>query len=254
MVSAIVWKYRTGSPWRDLPERFGPWQTAWKRHATWSRDGTWDRVVAAVQAQVDAAGDLDWLVGVDSTIVRAHQHAAGARPVRGAGSNHKDPVFAEPVDHAWGRSRGRLTTKIHTAADGKGRPLAFVPTGGPCAPPPRPPARNPAPVVAAEPVTLVAGPPALPPADDPEPPGLLVPAGERPGPVHRFLDGIENLACNAFGDGCYELQEVGAGTTGVPATAGPGDPFIKVDASTPGKVRWRLFPRQTHVSADPRTL
>lgn len=83
VVEGIVWKYRTGSPWRDLPERFGPWQTAWKRHAVWSGDGTWQRVVTAVQADADAAGELDWLVGVDATLVRVHQHAAGARAVRG---------------------------------------------------------------------------------------------------------------------------------------------------------------------------
>lgn len=80
VVEAVVWKYRTGAPWRDLPERFGPWQTAWKRHATWSRDGTWDRVwhtlQAQAQAQADADGDLDWLVSVDSSIARVHQHAA----------------------------------------------------------------------------------------------------------------------------------------------------------------------------------
>ena len=79
VVEAIVWRLRTGSPWRELPERFGPWQTAWKRHATWSRDGTWQRLLTALQAQADAAGDLDWLVGVDATLVRVHQHAAGAR-------------------------------------------------------------------------------------------------------------------------------------------------------------------------------
>lgn len=76
VVGAVVWKYRTGAPWRDLPERFGPWQTAWKRHATWSRDGTWDRVWRTLQAQADADGDLDWLVSVDSSIARVHQHAA----------------------------------------------------------------------------------------------------------------------------------------------------------------------------------
>lgn len=79
MVEAIAWRYRTGAPWRDLPARFGPWQSVWKRHAKWSADGTWARLVAALQADADAAGDLDWLVAVDSTIVRAHQHAAGAR-------------------------------------------------------------------------------------------------------------------------------------------------------------------------------
>ncbi len=85
VVAAIVWKFRTGSPWQDLPEGFGPWQTAWKRHATWSRDGTWQRLVTALQVEADAAGEVDWLVGVDSTIVRAHQHAAGPRGGRGDG-------------------------------------------------------------------------------------------------------------------------------------------------------------------------
>jgi len=76
VVEGIVWKYRTGAPWRDLPERFGPWQTAWKRHDTWSDDGTWHRVWQALQATADAAGDLDWMVSADSSIARVHQHAA----------------------------------------------------------------------------------------------------------------------------------------------------------------------------------
>lgn len=76
VVEAIVWKYRTGAPWRDLPARFGPWQTAWKRHATWSRDGTWERVWRALQASADADGELDWMVTIDSSIARVHQHAA----------------------------------------------------------------------------------------------------------------------------------------------------------------------------------
>jgi putative transposase len=79
VLEGIAWRFRTGSPWRDLPERFGPWQTVWKRHNRWSADGTYDRLVRAAQAHADASGDLDWLVAVDSTIVRAHQHAAGAR-------------------------------------------------------------------------------------------------------------------------------------------------------------------------------
>jgi transposase len=82
VIEAVAWRYRTGSPWRDLPAEFGPFQTVWKRHDRWSRDGTWQRLVAAVQADADAAGDLDWLVSVDSTVVRAHQHAAGARRPR----------------------------------------------------------------------------------------------------------------------------------------------------------------------------
>lgn len=79
VIEAIAWRYRTGSPWRDLPECFGPWQTAWKRLDRWTRDGTWDRLLAAMQTDADAAGELEWIAAVDSSVVRAHQHAAGAR-------------------------------------------------------------------------------------------------------------------------------------------------------------------------------
>lgn len=75
VVEAIVYRLRTGIAWRDLPESFGPWQTAWKRHKRFSTDGTWDKVHARLIAEADAAGDLDWNVSVDSTVNRAHQHA-----------------------------------------------------------------------------------------------------------------------------------------------------------------------------------
>jgi transposase len=80
-----VWRYRTGSPWRDVPECFGPWQTLWKRHDRWAGDGTWDRLWSELSADADAAGELDWVVAVDSSVNRAHQHAAGARRVVSAG-------------------------------------------------------------------------------------------------------------------------------------------------------------------------
>ena len=69
VINGILWKLRTGAPWRDLPERYGPWR----------RDGTWDRLLADAQTKSDAVGEVEWLVSVDSTIARAHQHAAGAR-------------------------------------------------------------------------------------------------------------------------------------------------------------------------------
>src|SRR4051794_10834044 len=72
----IVHRYRTGCPWRDLPERFGPWQTVWKRHARFSRDGTWDSVLTRLQSLAAEAGELDWAVAADSTISRVHQHGA----------------------------------------------------------------------------------------------------------------------------------------------------------------------------------
>ncbi len=74
-----MWRFRTGAPWRDLPERFGPWQTVYHRHSCWSEDGTYVRLHQALMGAADATGELSWLVSIDSTIVRAHQHAAGAR-------------------------------------------------------------------------------------------------------------------------------------------------------------------------------
>lgn len=79
VVNGILGKLRTGAPWRDLPERYGPWQTCADRLYRWRRDGTWDRLLAQAQTAAEAVGELDWEVGVDGTIARAHQHASGAR-------------------------------------------------------------------------------------------------------------------------------------------------------------------------------
>ncbi|MFB8351148.1 IS5 family transposase [Streptomyces niveus] len=80
VLNGILWKLSTGAAWRDLPERYGPWKTVYERFRRWSADGTWDRLPAHVQQHSDATGEVDWsIVCVDSTIVRAHQHAAGAR-------------------------------------------------------------------------------------------------------------------------------------------------------------------------------
>lgn len=78
VLNGIVWKFRTGIAWRDVPERYGPWATLHTRFRRWALDGTFERMLRAAQARADATGDIDWLVSVDSTIVRAHQHAAGA--------------------------------------------------------------------------------------------------------------------------------------------------------------------------------
>ncbi|SCK45368.1 Putative transposase of IS4/5 family (DUF4096) [Streptomyces sp. LamerLS-316] len=85
MLNGIVWKFRTGVGWRDVPERYGPWATTLHtRFRRWALDGTFDRMLRSAQAKADAAGGIDWLVSVDSTAVRAHQHAAGARKGGGA--------------------------------------------------------------------------------------------------------------------------------------------------------------------------
>ncbi|MGV9942323.1 IS5 family transposase [Streptomyces sp. NPDC003401] len=122
-LEAIAWKYRTGSPWRDLPDELGSFQTAHKRLIRWAVDGTWGRILAALLAAADGADDIGSTVSVDSTVCRAHQHAAGARK-RGL------PDQAEPEDHALGRSRGGLSTKVHLASDSHARPLALRVTAG----------------------------------------------------------------------------------------------------------------------------
>jgi transposase len=80
VLNGILWKLATGVPWRDVPARYGPWPTLYSRFRRWRLAGVWDRVFAAVQAHADAAGQLDWTVHfVDGTVIRAHQHAAGAK-------------------------------------------------------------------------------------------------------------------------------------------------------------------------------
>ncbi len=78
VLNGIIFKIRTGVAWRDLPDRYGPWQTCATRFRRWAADGTFAHLLTQVQARADAAGLLDWLVAIDSTIVRAHQSAAGA--------------------------------------------------------------------------------------------------------------------------------------------------------------------------------
>ena len=88
VVNGVLWRLRTGAPWRDLPARYGPWQTVYERFARWEADGTWAKLLEHVQVRNDAVGEVEWTVSVDSTVNRAHQHAAGARKKgRQAGTN-----------------------------------------------------------------------------------------------------------------------------------------------------------------------
>ncbi|WP_202460733.1 IS5 family transposase [Streptomyces sp. SID1328] len=129
MINGILFRERTGVPWRDLPTRFGKWKTVYERHRRWSADGTWETILHAVQADADAEGRIDWsMVSVDSTSCRAHQHAAGAR---------RDAPHVPKKDHCLGSTalmrdsdRGGLTCKIHLASEGGRRPLAFLVTPG----------------------------------------------------------------------------------------------------------------------------
>lgn len=88
--NGVLLRARTGAPWPDLPERYGPWQTVYERQRRWSADGTWQRILAELQIKADAADpdgalareveqEREWAVNIDSTSCRAHQHAADAR-------------------------------------------------------------------------------------------------------------------------------------------------------------------------------
>ncbi|MFJ4913848.1 transposase [Streptomyces sp. NPDC088726] len=79
VLNGIVWKFRTGTAWRIVPDRHGPWATLHTCFRRWAAGGTFDRMLRAVQAEADAAGGIEWLVSVDSTIVRA-QPACGGGP------------------------------------------------------------------------------------------------------------------------------------------------------------------------------
>ena len=131
LIDGIRWRVRVGAPWRDVPPEYGRWQTVYGLFRRWQRAGVWQRTVTALQARADAAGLIVWDVSVDSTIMRAHQHAAGARK----GDLQVEPPDtplggAEPDDHGLGRSRGGWTSKLHLACEQGRRPLSLLVTAG----------------------------------------------------------------------------------------------------------------------------
>lgn len=118
VIDGLLWLDRTGAPWRDIPERYGPFSTLASRFYRWRDQGIWQRILDALQEQADEEGVLDWEIHyVDGTVIRAHQHAAGA-----SGS--------EPESEALGRSQGGFSTKVHVRAEGQGKPMTFVLTPG----------------------------------------------------------------------------------------------------------------------------
>ncbi|MQP68680.1 IS5 family transposase [Niveispirillum sp. SYP-B3756] len=112
VLNGILWRFRTGSPWAEIPERYGPSTTCYNRFVRWRKAGVWDRLLEAVSAAYD--GDI---VMIDSTCVRVHQH--GATGKKGPGD-----------DGGMGRSRGGLTSKIHALVDAEGRPVHLRLTAG----------------------------------------------------------------------------------------------------------------------------
>jgi transposase len=110
-IDAVLFRYRSGAPWRALPERFGGWGNVHRRFSRWAKSGVWKRVFQHLAADADN----EWAM-IDATIVRAHQHSAGARKALGK--------------QAIGRSRGGLGTKVHAVVDALGNPVGFHLTGG----------------------------------------------------------------------------------------------------------------------------
>ena len=122
VVEGVIYRYRCGIAWRDLPVSFGPWQTVWKRHRRFSGDGTWDQVLAALLARADAAGQIDWTVSVDSTINRAHQHGTNLPREPRTGEQRDDKVFdARPTDER--PAAAGIDTAAEQVADLLGGPL-----------------------------------------------------------------------------------------------------------------------------------
>src|SRR5260370_39543017 len=118
IINGMLWVNRTGAPWRDMPERYGKWTTISSRFYRWQKAGIWQRILDTLQSQANSQGKLDWDIHyVDCTVVRAHQHAAGAKG-------------SQADVEALGRSQGGFSTKIHVRADGNGKPLTFVLTAG----------------------------------------------------------------------------------------------------------------------------
>ncbi|MCZ8523057.1 MULTISPECIES: IS5 family transposase [Paenibacillus] len=113
MLNAMLWIARTGAPWRDLPEYYGSWSTVYSRFRRWKIAGIWDRILEHVTIEPDYES-----VMIDATIVRVHQHGAGAK--------------GGPLSKLLGGLEGGLTTKIHAVVDALGNPLHFVLTGGQC--------------------------------------------------------------------------------------------------------------------------
>ena len=89
-IDAVLWIAKTSAAWRDLPERFGNWNSVWKRFSRWAQQGRWEKVFRHLQDP-----DLEWLL-LDSTVVRAHQHAAGGekKPTAAAGGSRRASAAA----------------------------------------------------------------------------------------------------------------------------------------------------------------
>ena len=155
-----MWRVRTGSPWRDLPAAYDPWQTVYDRHRRWSADGTREKVLDAPRSKCDldlTAEEGGWAVSIDSSMMRAHHDAAGAKSepprdvpperlaaqaspspgngvVRGVITGHLDPEAARRQAsrerEGLERFRGGLSSKVHLLADARCRVRSALVSAG----------------------------------------------------------------------------------------------------------------------------
>jgi transposase len=124
MLDGLLWILRTGAPWRDLAERFGPWQTVYHYFSLWRRDGVINQILLSLQIRMDRKRKIDWdLWAIDGSVARAARCAGGAAK---SSLLHRD----EPADHALGRSRGGFTSKFHLVVDSNGLPLTVAVSAG----------------------------------------------------------------------------------------------------------------------------
>ena len=98
VINGVLWRTRTGSPWRDLPASYGNWKTVYSRHRRWSGDGTWEKILDRLRAGCDMVDGSEWTIGADATVARGHQHAAGARyaPPQDIPAERLAPALADP--------------------------------------------------------------------------------------------------------------------------------------------------------------
>lgn len=131
LIDGIRWRTRVGLPWRDLPPVYGSWLAVYGLFRRWQRAGVWALILKLLQVFADAVGSIVWQVSVDSTIMRAHQHAAGTRREGDRQAEPPDgPGAPEPVDHGLGRSPGGWSTKLHLACEQRCRVLSLLITPG----------------------------------------------------------------------------------------------------------------------------
>lgn len=109
MINGVFHRVRAGCPWRDLPPQYGPWKTVYHRHRRWAGDGTWEKILDGLRAGCDEGQGQAWTVAIDSTVVRAHQHAAGARhaPPKDVAPDRVAPVQLASLRRAGGGIEGQ---------------------------------------------------------------------------------------------------------------------------------------------------